>query len=218
MISEVMPYEKQFLNVFDHTMAYIDTGQGDPIVFLHGNPTSSYLWRNILPYLQREGRSIAPDLIGMGDSQKLPGSGPESYTFIEHRRYLDALFAQLRVERNVTLVTHDWSSALGFDWANRHQDAVTGIAYMEAIVQPVTWDQWSPQTRSFFEHLRGAEGEQMILEENSLSSLCSRAGSCASSPMPRWKSIAVHTGNRAKGGVLPLPGRGNCPSRASQPM
>jgi len=166
MLSEVMPYEKQFLKVFDRTMAYVDTGHGDPIVFLHGNPTSSYLWRNILPYLQREGRCIAPDLIGMGDSEKLPGSGPGSYTFIEHRRYLDALLAALGVERNVTFVLHDWGSALGFDWANRHRDAVKGIAYMEAIVQPVTWEQWSPQTRSFFEHLRGASGEQMILEEN----------------------------------------------------
>jgi haloalkane dehalogenase len=166
MISEVMPYEKQFLNVFDRAMAYVETGQGDPIVFLHGNPTSSYLWRNILLYLQGEGRCIAPDLIGMGDSEKLPQSGPGSYTFIEHRRYLDALLAQLGVERHVTFVTHDWGSALGFDWANRHRDAVRGIAYMEAIVQPVTWEQWSPQTRSFFEQVRGAEGEQMILEEN----------------------------------------------------
>jgi haloalkane dehalogenase len=149
MISEVMPYEKQFLKVFDRTMAYVDTGQGDPIVFLHGNPTSSYLWRNITPYLQQEGRCIAPDLIGMGDSEKLPRSGPGSYTFSEHRRYLDALLASLGVERNVTLLTHDWGSALGFDWANRHRDALCGIAYMEAIVQPVTWEQWSPQTRSF---------------------------------------------------------------------
>jgi haloalkane dehalogenase len=166
MISEVMPYEKQFLNVFDRAMAYVETGQGDPIVFLHGNPTSSYLWRNILLYLQGEGRCIAPDLIGMGDSEKVPQSGPGSYTFIEHRRYLDALPAQLGFERHVTFVTHDWGSALGFDWANRHRDAVRGIAYMEAIVQPVTWEQWSPQTRAFFEQVRGAEGEQMILEEN----------------------------------------------------
>jgi haloalkane dehalogenase len=161
-----MPYEKQFLNVFDRAMAYVETGQGDPIVFLHGNPTSSYLWRNILPYLQREGRCIAPDLIGMGDSEKLPGSGPDSYTFIDHRRYLDTLLEHLRVERNVTFVTHDWGSALGFDWANCHRDAVYGIAYMEAIVQPITWEQWSPQTRSFFEQVREVEGEQMILEEN----------------------------------------------------
>jgi haloalkane dehalogenase len=166
MISEVMPYEKQFLNVFGHAMAYVEIGQGDPIVFLHGNPTSSYLWRNVLPYLEREGRCIAPDLIGMGDSEKLPAGGPGSYTFLEHRRYLDALLAQLGVERNVTFVLHDWGSALGFDWANRHRDAVRGIAYMEVIVQPITWQRWSPQTRSFFGHLRGAEGEQMILQEN----------------------------------------------------
>jgi haloalkane dehalogenase len=166
MRSSGMPYEKQFMSVFDRTMAYIETGQGDPIVLLHGNPTSSYLWRNILPYLQGEGRCIAPDLIGMGDSEKLPQSGPGSYTFMEHRRYLDALLAQLRVERNVTLIIHDWSSALGLDWANRRRDAVKGITYMEAIVQPVTWQQWSQETRSFFEHLRGAEGEQMILQEN----------------------------------------------------
>jgi haloalkane dehalogenase len=166
MISEVMPYEKQFLNVLDRTMAYFDIGQGDPIVFLHGNPTSSYLWRNILPYLQGEGRCLAPDLIGMGDSEKLPESGPASYTFVEHRRYLDALLAALGVERHVTFVIHDWGSVLGFDWARRHPDAVKGIAYMEALVQPVTWDQWSPQSRSFFERLRGAEGEQMILQEN----------------------------------------------------
>jgi haloalkane dehalogenase len=166
MISEVMPYEKQFLNVFGRAMAYVEIGQGDPIVFLHGNPTSSYLWRNILPYQGQKGRCIAPDLIGMGDSEKLPQSGPGSYTFLEHRRYLDALLAALHVERKVTFVAHDWGSVLGFDWAKRHRDAVRGIAYMEAIVQPVSWQQWSPQTRSFIEHLRGAEGEQMILVEN----------------------------------------------------
>jgi haloalkane dehalogenase len=109
-----------------------------------------------------------------------------SYTFIEHRRYLDALLAQLRVERNVTLVTHDWGSALGFDWANRHRDAVKGIAYMEAIVQPVTWEQWSPQTRSFFEQLRGSSGEQMILEENLFVESLLPRRICASSPMPSF--------------------------------
>jgi haloalkane dehalogenase len=160
-----MPYEKRFVKVFDRSMAYIETGQGNPIVFLHGNPTSSYLWRNILPYLQRKGRCIAPDLIGMGDSEKLPRSGPGSYTFVEHRFYLDALLASLGAEHNVTLIGHDWGSALGFDWASRHQDAVRGIAYMETIVQPVTWEQW-PLSRSFFEKLRSPAGEQMILEKN----------------------------------------------------
>jgi haloalkane dehalogenase len=166
MISEVMPYKKQFLNVFDRALAYVESGQGNPIVFLHGNPTSSYLWRTILPYLQEKGRCIAPDLIGMGDSEKLPASGPGSSTFIEHRRYLDVLLAQLRVERNVTFVIHDWGSVLGCDWARRHPDAVKGIAYMEALLQPVTWDQWSPQTRSFFEQLRGPAGEQLVLQAN----------------------------------------------------
>jgi haloalkane dehalogenase len=165
VISDVMPYEKRFVKVFDRSMAYIETGQGNPIVFLHGNPTSSYLWRNILPYLQRKGRCIAPDLIGMGDSEKLPRSGPGSYTFVEHRFYLDALLASLGAEYNVTLIGHDWGSALGFDWASRHQDAVRGIAYMETIVQPVTWEQW-PLSRSFFEKLRSPAGEQMILEKN----------------------------------------------------
>jgi len=166
MISEVMPYEKQFLKVFGYAMAYVDIGQGDPIVFLHGNPTSSYLWRNVPPHLQEKGRCLAPDLIGMGDSEKLSASGPDSYTFMEHRRYLDALLAQLGVERNVSFVIHDWGSVLGCDWARRHPDAVKSIAYMEALVQPVTWDQWSKETRSFFERLRGAEGEQMILQDN----------------------------------------------------
>jgi haloalkane dehalogenase len=166
MIGEVMPFEKRFVKVFDRAMAYVEIGQGDPIVLLHGNPTSSYLWRNILPYLQREGRCIAPDLIGMGDSEKLPGTDAGSYTFVEHRRYLDALLASLGVEHDVTLVVHDWGSALGFDWANRHRDALRGIAYMEAIVQPVTWELWSAESRSFFERLRSPAGEQMILEEN----------------------------------------------------
>ncbi len=166
VISEVMPYQKRFLDVSGHAMAFVDAGQGNLIVFLHGNPTSAYLWRNILPYLQPAGRCIAPDLIGMGDSQKLAGSGPGSYTFAEHRRYLDVLLASLDVTHDVTFIVHDWGSALGFDWANRHRDAVRGIAYMEAIVQPLTWDQWSPQTRTFFEKLRSPQGEQMILEDN----------------------------------------------------
>jgi haloalkane dehalogenase len=166
VISEVMPYQKRYLDVSGRAMAYVEAGRGDPIVFLHGNPTSSYLWRNILPYLQPAGRCIAPDLIGMGDSDKLPASGPGSYTFAEHRRYLDALLDALGVQDHVIVVGHDWGSALGFDWANRHRGAVRGIAYMEAIVQPVTWDQWSPQTRAFFSELRSPRGEQMVLDDN----------------------------------------------------
>jgi haloalkane dehalogenase len=166
MIAAAFPYEKQRRSIFGRAMAYVEIGTGDPIVFLHGNPTSSYLWRNVLPYLQELGRCLAPDLIGMGDSEKLKESGPDSYRFVEHRRYLDALLDTLGVNERVVLVLHDWGSALGFDWANRHRHAVKGIAYMEAIVQPSTWEGWSPQTRAFHQQLRGPSGEHMILEEN----------------------------------------------------
>ncbi len=166
MIRAEMPYQKQHVEVLGRRMAYVEVGQGDPIVFLHGNPTSSYLWRNIIPFVAGMGRCIAPDLIGMGDSEKLPDSGPESYTFVEHRRYLDALLAALGVERRVTLVAHDWGSALGFDWANRHREAMKGVAYMEAIVQPLIWAQWSEQARSIFQGFRSPAGEKMVLERN----------------------------------------------------
>src|SRR5207253_10213025 len=119
-----------------------------------------------LPHLQELGRCIAPDLIGMGDSEKLPNSGPGSYTFVEHRRYLDALLEELNVKEQVTLVLHDWGSALGFDWANRHRTAVKGIAYMEAIVRPRTWNDWPEAARGMFQALRSEAGEQMILEHN----------------------------------------------------
>ena len=142
MISAAFPYQKQRRRVLGSEMAYVEVGEGDPIVLLHGNPTSSYLWRNVLPHLQPLGRCIAPDLIGMGDSDKLPDSGPGSYRFIEHRRYLDALLEELDVHERVTFVVHDWGSALGFDWANRHREAVKGIAFMEAIVRPQGWDHW----------------------------------------------------------------------------
>ncbi len=159
-------YAKRRIPVLDRTMACVDVGSGDPIVFLHGNPTSSYLWRNVIPHLEGLGRCIAPDLIGMGDSEKLEPSGPERYRFVEHRRYLDALLDALGVRANVTLVVHDWGSALGFDWANRHRDAVKGIAYMEAIVRPLTWAEWPAVARSLFQAFRSPAGEQMILEQN----------------------------------------------------
>jgi haloalkane dehalogenase len=128
MMNATFPYEKKHREVLGRSMAYVDEGRGDPIVFLHGNPTSSYLWRNVLPHVLTLGRCIAPDLIGMGDSEKPPDSGPGSYTFAQHRSFLDALLDRLGVRERVTLVVHDWGSALGFDWAYRHQDAVRGIA------------------------------------------------------------------------------------------
>src|ERR1700748_3132978 len=166
-VSAAFPYQKQRRRVLDREMAYVEVGQGDPIVLLHGNPTSSYLWRNVLPYLQPLGRCIAPDLIGMGDSDKLAHSGPDSYRFVEHRRYLDALLEALDVRERVTLVIHDWGSALGFDWANRHREAVKGIAYMEAILRPQDWDHWdNANMRPALQALRTDAGEEMVLRDN----------------------------------------------------
>jgi haloalkane dehalogenase len=166
-ISAAFPYEKQRARVLGREMAYVEVGQGDPIVLLHGNPTSSYLWRNVLPHLQPLGRCIAPDLIGMGDSDKLPDSGPGSYRFVEHRRYLDALLENLDVRNRVTFVIHDWGSALGFDWAHRHREAVKAIAYMEAIVVPQRWDHWDKfGMRAALQGLRSAAGEDMVLRDN----------------------------------------------------
>jgi haloalkane dehalogenase len=167
MISAAFPYQKQRRQILGREMAYVEVGEGAPIVLLHGNPTSSYLWRNVIPHLQPLGRCIAPDLIGMGDSDKLPNSGPGSYRFVEHRRYLDALLAALNVREGVTLVIHDWGSTLGFDWANHHRNAVKGIAYMEAMVGRQYWDHWDKfGMRSVLQALRSEAGEQMVLREN----------------------------------------------------
>src|SRR4029450_11455939 len=167
MISAAFPYQKQRRRVLGSEMAYVEVGEGDPIVLLHGNPTSSYLWRNVLPHLQPRGRCIAPDLIGMGDSDKLPNSGPDSYRFVEHRRSLEALLEALDVRERVTFVVHDWGSALGFDWANRHRGAVKAIAFMEAIVAPQGRDHWDKMgMRGALEALRSEAGEAMVLQNN----------------------------------------------------
>jgi haloalkane dehalogenase len=158
--------EKAHVDVLDRRMAYVERGAGAPIVFLHGNPTSSYLWRNVWPHCESLGRCLAPDLIGMGDSDKLPDSGPDSYTFVEHRRYLNAWFDRLGLTSDVTLVVHDWGSALGFDWARRHPDAVKGIAYMEAIVAPLTWDAFPDLVTDLFRALRSPAGDKLVLDEN----------------------------------------------------
>jgi haloalkane dehalogenase len=147
-------------------MAYREIGDGDPIVFAHGNPTSSYLWRNIIPHVEGLGRIIACDMIGMGDSDKLPDSNADSYTYLQHRDHLFALWDHLGVERNVVLVLHDWGSALRFDWAAQHPDRVAGIAYGEAIVAPMGWDDWPEAPRQLFRALRSPAGEEMVLEHN----------------------------------------------------
>jgi haloalkane dehalogenase len=159
-------HPKQKVEVLGKQMAYVEIGEGDPIVFLHGNPTSSYLWRNIMPLLADQGRCIAPDLIGMGDSDKLTDSGPQRYRFVEHRKYLDALLDVLGVKERVTLVIHDWGSALGFDWAQRHRQAVIGIAYMEAIVRPMSWSEWPDAIRELFRAFRSDAGEEIVLQKN----------------------------------------------------
>ena len=147
-------------------MAWVDSGKGNPIVFLHGNPTSSFVWRNVIPHLENSGQCIAPDLIGMGDSEKLEFSDSASYRFVEHRKYLDAFMEYLGLEKNITLVLHDWGSALGFDWANRNQAKVSSIAYMEAIVCPLSWNDWPKKSRPIFENLRSPDGEALVLEKN----------------------------------------------------
>jgi haloalkane dehalogenase len=147
-------------------MAYIDEGVGEAIVFQHGNPTSSYLWRNIMPYCRDFGRLVACDLIGMGDSAKLKESGPDRYTYLEQRDYLFDLWDHLSLGSQVTLVLHDWGSALGFDWARQNPERVRGIVYMEAIVQPLTWNDWPPNARKAFQAFRSLDGESMILDKN----------------------------------------------------
>jgi haloalkane dehalogenase len=165
--TEQSRYTKQYRNVHGKRMAYIDVGEGDPIVFLHGNPTSSYLWRNVMPHLEGKGRLIAPDLIGMGDSEKLDNSNAQSYTYVEHRKYLFALLELLVVNSKVTLVVHDWGSGLGFHWAQQNPDAVKGIAFMEAIVAPIpSWNAFPESAVETFQGFRSPAGEQMVLEQN----------------------------------------------------
>jgi haloalkane dehalogenase len=156
------PYPRRRVRVLDSEMAYVDVGAGDPVVFLHGNPTSSYLWRNVIPHVESVGRCLAPDLVGMGDSGRAPAG---SYRFVDHARYLDAWFEALGLTR-VTLVAHDWGSALGFHWARRHPERVRGIAYMEALVRPVTWEEWPEVARQVFQAMRSPAGEEMVLTKN----------------------------------------------------
>jgi len=159
-------HAKRFIEIDGRRMAYVEMGEGSPIVFQHGNPTSSYLWRNVMPSLAHRGRCIALDLIGMGDSDKLIDTGPNSYSLADHQRHFDRALAELGVDDEVTLVVHDWGSALGFDWARRHPQSVLGICYMEAIVRPLTWDEFPDRSRGIFEGFRSKAGEGMVLENN----------------------------------------------------
>ncbi len=161
------PMEKKTITVKGLDMAYSEMGQGTPIVFQHGNPTSRYLWRNIMPHLADLGRCIAVDLVGMGDSAKLPDSGPMRYSFDTHSDMLDATWDALGIKNDVVLVLHDWGSGLGFDWAYRNQDKVKGIAYMEAIVGTIpSWDAWPEDARNIFQAMRSPAGEELVLDKN----------------------------------------------------
>jgi haloalkane dehalogenase len=161
------PYgQLQYKEVKGKRMAYVDEGQGDAIVFQHGNPTSSYLWRNVMPHLEGLGRLVACDLIGMGGSDKLDDSGPDRYHYAEQRDYLFTLWDELDLGDRVILVLHDWGSALGFEWANQHRDRVAGIAYMEAVAMPIDWSDFPGPMRTVFQGFRSPEGESMVLEQN----------------------------------------------------
>src|SRR5687767_9064725 len=151
------------IRVLDTEMAYLDTGRSRPVVFLHGNPTSSFLWRNVIPQVEGVGRCLAPDLVGMGQSGKAPSG---SYRFVDHARYLDAWLDAMELTRDVTFVVHDWGSALGFHWARRHPERVSGLVYMEAIVRPVTWAEWPENARKIFQGMRSPAGEDLVLQKN----------------------------------------------------
>ncbi len=157
---------KRYTQVLGKRMAYVEMGTGKPVLFLHGNPASSYLWRDVMAAMEGAGRLLAPDLIGMGDSDKVYNPGPDSYRFVEHRDYLNAWIDAVIPDGEVTLVIHDWGSALGFDWARRNPDRVRGIAYMEAIVQPMGWEEWPERVRPIFQGMRSEAGEEMVLEKN----------------------------------------------------
>ena len=157
---------KEFIEIDGKNMAYHQTGEGLPVVFLHGNPTSSYLWRNIIPIVAKNARCIAPDLIGMGDSEKIKEIDNHTYRFFHHRHYLDGFLDALELKNKVILVVHDWGSALGFDWANRNRNRIAGIIYMEAIVRPVSWKDWPDAAKPIFKGFRSSEGEEMILKKN----------------------------------------------------
>lgn len=168
-ISPVMPYEKQFIEVLGQKMAYVEHGAGDPVIFLHGNATSSYMWRNIMPHMEGMGRLIALDNIGQGDSARLPNSGPDTYTLAEHQTYIDGALEVLGVagEQNITFVMHDWGGPLGMTWAHRHADQIRGLAYSEVLVcDHESYDDYPDAVGNMLKRLRTAEGEKLVLENN----------------------------------------------------
>ena len=162
-ISEVDPYDRKRVATLDSEMSYVDVGVGDPVVFLHGNGTFSYAWRNIIPYVEPLGRCLAPDLMGCGHSGDIPGG---SYRIVDHARYVDAWFEALDLGNRIHLVLHDWGGPLGFDWAYRHQEQIKSIAYMETLVAPLSWDDWPEMRIDLFKQFRSPMGEDLVLRDN----------------------------------------------------
>ncbi|MGY4225028.1 haloalkane dehalogenase [Bradyrhizobium sp. USDA 4503] len=157
---------KRICQVDGKRMAYVELGEGQPVVFLHGNPASSYIWRNIMPIVAPHGRCIAPDLIGMGDSEKLEGDDPMRYGFLQHRRFVEGFLKAIGATQEVVLVGQDWGGALAMDWASRHRDSVRGIVYFETIVRSRSWSEMDQSVRDMFERLRSSEGETLVLGDN----------------------------------------------------
>jgi haloalkane dehalogenase len=164
MNTKELPKSKVLID--NKEMAYVDIGSGETMLFLHGNPTSSYLWRNIMPYFSDYKRCVAPDLIGMGDSDKLDSNSPGTYSYMEHRKWLNLILDRLELGTKLILVLHDWGTALGFDWALRNIDRVAGIVYMEGIVCPLTWNDWDDKSTPVFQGFRSEAGEKMVIEKN----------------------------------------------------
>jgi haloalkane dehalogenase len=201
----IEPHPKKSATVDGKHMAYVELGDGEPVfLFLHGNPTSSYLWRNVVPEVGL-GRCVAPDLIGMGDSDKIEHPGPDTYRFATHREFLWGFIDTVIGDRPLVIVGHDWGSALGFDWANHHRERVQGIVYMEAIVRPLSWAEWPEASRRVFQGFRSAAGEEMILDKNmfvervlpasilrklELAEMAEYRRPFANSPEDRWPTLA----------------------------
>ena len=157
---------KNYKEILGKQMAYLDSGEGQSIVFLHGNPASSFLWRNITPSVEGLGRIVVPDLIGMGDSEKLEGKNNPDYQYHGQYKYLSTLLDSLDLGNEINLVIHDWGSAMGFQYARENPDRIKSITFMEAIVMPLTWDQWPENARNIFQLMRSEAGEEIVLEKN----------------------------------------------------
>ena len=212
------PYAQlHYREVSGNRMAYVDEGDGDAIVFAHGNPTSSYLWRNVMPHLEGQGRLVAADLIGMGGSDKLHPSGPDRYNYAEQRDYLFALWDALDLGDNVTLVLHDWGSVLGFDWANQHRDRIRGIAFMEASVTPISWSEFPRISAACLGAFDRRRARPWCWSTTSSSNKFCPQERCANSATKKWTTTGGRSSTRVSPGGRRCPGHATSQSTASPP-